>query len=265
MFRHHTFATLFAFFGLLPLSAISAPYDSEANREAIVSQRNKKFFKSDKARQYISFGGIYSSDYNSKSYNLNSRYLYQGKDFIHEINFEQQTKYADSGSGSNKQYYVKNSEMYDLMLASKMRIGDSKNYGVLFHRSNYDEYSKYYYDCHSAVGIGRMFFKEAIELDISLGYQDIKNYGYKVDVISSIRSNIKLTDKITLIQRGYVFIDHESMDNGLKTSLTYRIDDRLSFEIRHNFEQRRYEDDLHNIVVNRDNRSLTVGLIFDLN
>jgi hypothetical protein len=257
---------IFAFaLSLLVTSAFAKPYDSEANREAIVSQRNKRFFKASSSKEYFSIGGIYSSDYNSKKYSLNSRYLYQSFAAIHELNFEHETNYADKGSGANKEFYVKDSELYDLTLASKLRIADSRNYGVFFHRSIYDQYSDYYYDNRTALGVGRMFFNEKIELDFSLGYQDIKNYGYKVDFISSIRSNIKITKNITLTQRGYIFLDHETMDNGLKTSLVYRLDDKMSFEIRNNFEQRRYEDNQNHTVVNRANRSITIGLIFDLN
>jgi len=261
---HHITLAFAALVLLITFPAFAEPYDSESNRKAVVSPRSKKFFKSAYPKQYFSIGGIYSSDYNSKEYQLNSRYLYQSSDAIHEINFEHQTNYTDKGSGSSKQYYVKNSELYDLTLASKLRISDSRNYSVFFHRSIYDQYSKYYYDCHTAVGLGRMFFNEKIELDFSLGYQDIKNYGYKVDFISSIRSNFKITKNITFTQRGYIFLDHESMDNGLKTSLVYRIGENLSFEIRNNFEQRRYEDSKQK-TQNYVNRSITLGLIFDLN
>ncbi len=245
-------------------SALSDPYDSRTNREAIISQRAKRFFKANSSRQYISANGNYSSDYNSKTYNLNSRYLYQSNNSIHEINFEHETNYADKGSGSSKKYYVKDSELYDLSAASKLRISDSRNYAVLFHRSIYDEYSSYLYDSRNAVGLGRMFFNEKLELDFSLGYQDIKTYGYKVDFITSIRSNFKITKNLTLTQRGYIFLDHESMDNELKTSLIYRIANDLSFEIRNNFEQRRYESS-NNTTKNYVSRSVTVGLIFDLN
>lgn len=208
-------------------------------------------------------GGIYSSDYNSKKYQFNSRYLYQSNYAIHEANFEHETEYSDQGSGSKKQYYVKSTELYDLTLASKLRLGDTRNYGVFFHRTIHDRFSDYYNDSRTALGLGRMFFNEKIEFDISLGYQDVKNYGYKAEVISSIRSNIKLTERLTFQQRGFIFLDNESMDNSLRNSLVYRIGDRLSFEIRNNFDQRRYEN--KNSTTNRVSRSITLGLIFDLN
>ncbi len=266
MYRHH-FVLLFLF---LPTISLQIPkealaIESRSNREDVVSPRAKRFYKTNSARQYLSFSGSYSSDYNSKTYQLTSRYLYQSQNFIHEINFKNENDYADSGSGSKKRYKIKNSELYDLSIASKARIGDSKNYGVFFHRTIYDDFSKYYYDLHTAVGLGRMLLKERVELDLSLGYHDIKTYGNEVDVIASIRTNFKIGKNITLIQRGYWFFDHESIDNELKTSLVYRLSDKMSFELRHNFEKRRYEEDNLYKVNNQVTQSMTVGLIFDLN
>jgi hypothetical protein len=239
--------------------------ESKSNREALVSPRSKKFYKSNSSRKYLSFGGNHTSDYNSKSYELNSRYLYQSQNFIHEINFQNENKYSDSGSGANKKYQIKTSELYDFSIASKARIKSSQNYAVFFHRTIYDDLSKYYYDLHTALGLGRMFFKERVELDLSFGYQDVKTYGNKVDFIPSIRTNFKITQNLTLIQRGYLFIDHQSADNQLKNSLVYRLNEKMSLELRHNFEQRRYKQDNKKLITNQINRSTTFGLVFDLN
>lgn len=264
MQTHRLSAFLFISFVALQSPTEAFAVESRSDREAVVAPRTKKFYKSNSAKKYFSIGGSYISDYNSKEYQLTSRYLYQSHDFIHEINFQHESNYADTGSGKTKKYNVKKSELYDLMLSSKARLFNSQNYGVFFHRTMYDDLSKYYYDTRTAAGLGRMLFKEKIELDVSLGYHDIKNYGYEVDVITSIRTNFKLTDHITLIQRGYWFFDHESIDNQLKTSFVYRLSDKMSFELRHNFEKRRYEDD-NRTVTNQVSRSVTVGLIFDLN
>lgn len=239
--------------------------ESESQREAVVSPRAKRFYKSNSAKQYLSFGGSYVSDYNSKNYQLNSRYLYQSNNFIHEINFQNENNYADSGSGKSKKYDVKKSELYDFSLSSKARIVDTENYGVFYHRTIYDDLSKYYRDVRTAAGLGRMFFQEKLELDVSLGYHDVKAYGYEVDVITSMRANFKINEHLTFVQRGYWYFDHESIDNELKTSLVYRLSDKMSFEVRHNFEKRRYEEDDKRVVTNFVNRSITFGLIFDLN
>jgi len=263
--RHHAFTIFFLSFISLQFLQEAFAVDSEANREAVVSPRSKRFYKTSGSKKYLSFGGNYSSDYNSKSYDLTARYLYQSSNYIHEINFQNENKYGDSGSAKNKRYDVKKSELYDFSLSSKARIKDSENYGVLFHRTMYNDLSKFYYDLHTAIGLGRMFFKEKLEFDISLGYHDIKNYGHKIDIIPSIRTNFRITKNLTLTQRGYWFFDHESMDNELKSSLVYRISDRMSLELRHAFEKRRYEEDDKHVATNLVNRSVTVGLVFDLN
>jgi hypothetical protein len=238
--------------------------DSETDREKLYSFRNKRFFPTPLPKQTVSFGGSYISDYNSKQYEMVSRYNYQSSTAINELYFKHEAIYADSGSGANAKSYVKKSELYDFSFSSKVLIADSKNYSVFFHRTIYDDLSKYYYDIHTAGGLGRIFFNGRLELDVSLGYQDVKAYGHKLDVIPSIRTNFKLSKNLTLVQRGYLFVDSESMDSELKTSLTYRVNERLSFELRHSFEQRRYEEDDENKTTNLVNRSVTVSLVFDL-
>jgi hypothetical protein len=262
----HRTKTLPLLAALCFLQSVSLAFavDSEANREDLVAPRSKKLYRSNSVRKYLSLGGSHTSDYNSKYSQLNAKYFYQSQNFINEVNFKNENKYSDSGSSSNRRYDVKTSELYDLSLSSKMRLGDSENYGVAFHRTMYDDLSKYYLDTHTALGVGRMFFNDKIELDLSVGYHDIKTYGHKIDFIPSIRTNFKITKNLTLIQRGYWFIDHESMDNELKSSLVYRMRERLSLELRHNFEQRRYEDDHNRVVTNQINRSTTIGLVFDL-
>ena len=239
--------------------------EREAQREAIVTPRSKRFYPRVQSKQYISFGGIYSSDYNSKQYELNSRYLYQSNKMVNEMNFDHETRYADSGSGSKKRYGVKDRELFDLALSSKVKIGETNNYLVGYHRSIYDEFSDYTYDTRTAGGVGRAFFDGAFELDASLGYREVKSEGEKMDFITSWRSNFKITEKLTFIQRAYLFLDNESMDNQFRTSLLYRIGERLSLELRHNFEQRRYEDNTKSDVENFVNRSVTIGITFDLN
>ena len=102
---------IFSFLFFLFFSFSAFALEKEAQREAIVTPRSKRFYPTPKARQYVSFGGIYSSDYNSKEYQLNSRYLYQSNKMVNEMNFDHEVKYADSGSGSNKKYGIKDEEI----------------------------------------------------------------------------------------------------------------------------------------------------------
>ena len=256
------FSLCFALYCLFSSTAFGV--DSESSREDVVSPRSKKLYKTDNVRSYISLGAGQTSDYNSKNNQFNARYFYQSQNFINEINSLSETKYSDRGSGKNKKYNVKTSELYDASFSTKIRISDSQNYAVGYHRTIYDDMSKYYYDLHTAAGIGRMFFNGKIELDCSAGYHDVKNYGHEINLVPSIRTNLKLTKNLTFLQRGYWFIDHESTDNELKTSLVYRLKKTMSLEFRHTFEQRRYENDNRD-VTNQISRAFTIGMVFDLN
>jgi len=243
----------------------SVAIESEANREEIVTARSKRFYRGKKSRKYIAFGGVYSSDYNSKDFDVTTRYLHQTQQYINELNFRNENKYADKGSGENKQYRVKKAESYDLVVSSKRRFSkESKYYTTLFHRTLYDDMSAYYYDIYNGVGFGKMIFNDKTELDISAGYRNTKYSGNSLSFIPSIRTNFRLSKHLKLIQKGYLFINHESTDNGIKTRLSYRLNHKLSIELRHNFEQRRYEDDRNRKVTNLINRSITFGIIFDL-
>ncbi|MBU6140924.1 MAG: hypothetical protein KGP29_05175 [Proteobacteria bacterium] len=263
MRSHHLTKTLLLALFLFSNSALAV--ETESQREAIVAPRAKRFYKSNRARQYLSFGGNYTSDYNSKQYELTSRYLYQSDKSIHEGNFKQETNYADSGSGSNKKYEVRKSELYDISLSSKRIIGESKNYGVIYHRTIHDRFEQYPHDTRSAIGIGRIFLNERLEWDVSLGYHDVRHYDSEADLITSWRANFKLSDKLTFVQRAYLFFDQKSTDSDFKSSLVYRIGEKVSFELRHSFERRKYLEDGETEAVNQVSRSFTIGLIFDLN
>ena len=247
---------------LTPFKSFAA--GTESHREAIVTARSKNFYKGNKNRKYLTLGGKYSSDYNSKENEFNTRYLYQSYRFINELDFENESKYADSGSGTDRKT-VKKSEFYDLSLSSKARIKNGNNYVILFHRTMYDDLSKYYYDLHTAAGLGKMFFNEGFHLDLSVGYHDVKNFGHNINFIPSFRTKFNISKNLRFTQRGYWFLDHESMDNGIRSRLSYRINKQVSLELRHNFEQRRYENDGDNASENFINRSITLGLTFRLN
>ena len=242
----------------------SLAIESRSTREAIVSPRTKKFYKGSRAKQYLSLTGNYSSDNNSRNYQATSRYLYQSANFIHEFNFDHEVKYADVGSGKKKQFDIKTSELYDTTFASKARILASNFYGVLYHRTIYDDMSSFYYDNRTATGFGYIFFKDKLEVDLSTSNHVMKNLGSEIDYILSTRLNYKFWENFTLNQRSYFFIDRYSLDNEFKTSLIYRLNQKLSFEIRHNFENRRYRDAPHKPLINNVSRSINVGFVFDL-
>ena len=251
---------LFLFLFLLFAPNPALGLDSESDREKIVTAKSRKFYRSSRAIQSLLLSGNKDSDYNSKSYQLDCRYYYQSDKQMHEINFFQKTSY----SSSTKTDLEKKNELYDAMVSNKFMIGESKNYGVLYNRVNYDELSSYYYDLRTAAGFGRIFFEDKIELDASIGYLDIKNSGSKTFLLPSIRLNFPITRNLTFTQRAYWFIDYESMDDEIKTTLKYRINNRVSLALNHILEQRKYTDAKTNGATNQTRRYVSVGFVFDL-
>jgi len=255
---------LLVIFQVIFISKIYAQQEARSDREALISSQGKKFFQSNRSRQYLSFGGSYGSDYNSKSYQIYSRYVLQNENFTHELNALHQVDYADTGSGKTKKYQVKKSELYDLMLSSKARIFRSNNYGVFYHRSIYDKFSNFFYDQRTALGLGRMFLNQKLELDFSLAYRDVKVRSYEVNYLSSLRLNHKFNNKFSLMQRSYIFFGNDLLDQEHRTSLVYRLNNQASIEIRHSFEKRRYVDLAKKNSVNQIARGISFGVIFDL-
>lgn len=253
---------LFYFSFLLFISDSALALDSESDREKIVSAKSRNFYKSSRIIQSILLSGNKDSDYNSKSYQIDSRYYYQSERQMHEVNFFQKTSYSSSSSTGEK--LTRKSELYDAMVSNKFMLGDSKNYAAIYSRVNYDELSSYYYDLRTAGGFGRSFFDDKIELDASLGYMDIKNSGSKTFLLPSIRMNFPITRNLTFTQRAYWFVDYESMDDEIKTTLKYRINNRVSLALNHIIEQRKYDNVSKNMEVNQTRRYISVGFVFDL-
>lgn len=248
----------------LPLSSAFA-IDNIANRKRIASSKSKKFYQNGQSSRTLLLAGDYDSDENSKQYQLDARYFFQSYRQMHEVDFLHQTQYANLGTTPGRAYLVKKSDQYDVEISSKIRLKQTNNYLALYSRSDYDELSKYYYDLRNAVGVGRIFFNDKLELDGSIGYRNVKAYGNGVFFVPSMRLNIRFSPKFTLIHRGYVFIDHEGFDDEFKTSLRYKLSKTVSFEVNHTFDQRRYEDDANSREVIQIHRFFSMGLVFDLN
>ena len=63
---------------------------------------------------------------------------------------------------------LKEEELYDFEGSSRMILHKSSNYLNLYNRVQYDEWSKFYYDVASAIGIGRLFFDNNLDFDCSV-------------------------------------------------------------------------------------------------
>lgn len=258
-YSHLLFFFLFTLFA--SFANFSFASDTEADREKLVSAKSRKFLRSDKAKQYVIISGNRDSDHNSRSQEIDLRYLYQSKQSLHEINYLQENRYTNKGTTVGNTYLEKDRERYDILISNKFRIlKDSQNYLAVYNRVDYDDLSSYYYDFRSAVGFGRSFFSDKIELDASYGYLNIKNSGSKTFLLPSIRINIPITKKITFTQRAFWFIDYESMDNEIRSTLQYRIAKNYSLTLNHIFEQRKYDDLDDRVQVNQTRKYTSIGL-----
>ena len=198
--------------------------------------RKGQFRSGQKATQYTSFGGNYSSHQNSKEYKISGSYQYADNKFIHEIDLLYDTRYA----GTTSHEVEKNLELYDGELSSKILISNSSNYFNYYSRSKYDEFSNYYYDLTNAVGWGRMFFDGIVEADINVGYNEIKNFNSQIVFNPNIKASFWLTDKLKISTKAYIFQVQDSYYEELKTRLTYKISDDLSLEFYHNYDKKRF-------------------------
>lgn len=236
--------------------------DSESDREKIFSSFSRKLYQTKTSRTSILVSGNYDSDYNSKEIRSDIRAYYKSSTQSHEINFINEVNYSNLGTTIGKTYRVKRSELYDTIIASKFKLFETKNYIVAFGRLNYNDMSNYYYDHRQALGVGKSFYKDNLEFDLSIGQMDIKNTGYKIFIMPTYRINVDLSKKVTFTQRGYIFFDHESMDNDLRTTLKYKLSKKTSMALNHTFEQRQYDNNAKNQAdrINRTRRYISIGL-----
>lgn len=237
--------------------------DNDAqDRARVVAPRNDRFYKNGNIRQYVNFGGEYESDENSKQYVLSAGHFYRSSRLINEIDFLKQTDYAQKAT--NKYELRRSSDLYDFQISSKAVILDTQNYLVFYNRSKYDQLSTYYYDITTAAGIGRMFFKDRLEVDIGIGHSDVKNYDQKVTIIPSFRTEFDITEKLHFIQRGYMFFSDEVCDYQSKTRLQYLISKSLYLQVTHDYDKRRYSNEKKHEVVNQNHRRILFGFRYDL-
>lgn len=255
------FTGLFLLINILFINK-SRAIETKTNREKIASIRSRAFYKNNIAKNYLSATGNYSSDYNSTTYKINFLHSYHSWKYIHDLNFLYRHEYADMGSGKNKKFKEEKSKLYDIYFANKYRFDGYGNYILIYNRLIYDELSSYYYDRRTAIGVGRIMLDEKLEFDTSISYRQVKELDNGIDFVITSRFNNKFSEKINLVSRTYWFIDRSSLDNIIKTSLFYTLNNNLSFEIRHEFERRRYrENGQFNNQVRKD---VFFGMVFFL-
>ena len=203
---------------------------------AFADARKSKFFDRQKASEYISLGGMYSSDKNSKEYRVSGTYEYIDNHFIHQIDLLSQTRYSRSYNNG----LIKNRELYDGEISNKILIGQSSNYFNYYNRSKYDKLSNYYHDLTNAIGWGRIFFGGVLEADVNVGYNEIKNFESQIIINPNLKATFWLTDKVKFTTKAYLFRVRNGYYEELKSRISYKINNDLSLELHHNFDQKSF-------------------------
>lgn len=218
-------------------SAYSATADSRTDRSRVATSKAKKASKNKKIYRSLTVAGSYNSDYNSKNYRLLLRGYYQDFGKIFQLDFSHYSNWQDTGTGKKKVFLAKTSELYDLQLISKLRIGDSKYYLAGYERVNYDDLSNYYYDHRQALGMGIFLDKDQIELDLSFGRYQIKDTKTDDFIVPSLRMNYKISKKIRVSTRNYLFLNHNSFDFQNRSSVKYYLTKNFALELIYNFDK----------------------------
>ena len=207
-----------------------------APEEVFADSRREPLRRNNRSRQFISFGGNYKSDQNSKQYDIAADYQYKNHNSIYEIDLRNRTTYSET----TKVQMYKTEELYDAEISSKHLLGKSNNYLNFYNRSKYDEFSSYYYDIRTALGPGRMMFDGKMETDINIGWNDIKNGNSEIIINPTVRINFDITENIKFIQKGYLIKGETTQDDQLKTQISYRLNDQTRIELYHNYDKSRY-------------------------
>ena len=236
--------------------------NDQTDRSRVVAPRNDRFNRNSSVRKYINFSGEYESDENSKQYVISTGHFYRSNKWINETDFLYQKDYSQKAAN---QYELKpSSELYDFQMSSKAIIPDTQDYMVFYNRSKYNALSTYYYDITNAVGVGRMFFDDLIEIDVAIGHNEVKDYDEKTTLIPSFRAEFDIWEKLHFIQRGYMFFSDEASDYQMRTRLQYPIGRQLYLQVSYDTDKRTYANQAKHEKVNEVHRRVVFGFRYDL-
>ncbi len=230
-------------------------------------------YKSSAIREFIAFGGYYSSGSISKDLQISGEYLYKSNKFSHDISLLRQLKQKAPGSNSE------NKNLYDFEIVSKITIPASQNYLLLYNRTKHDDEANYLLDINSAIGIGRKLFNDIWEADIALGYDHIEKFGYQTTINFGSDLAFNLNKKIAFGQRTFFFVNihgknqpnsQTSIQNfgfDSKTRISYELKPGIHAELIHELERKRYDSlakDTNLIQSTKYDQKYTLHLKFDL-
>lgn len=210
--------------------------------DAYSDVRKDRFSKRADVRQFIAFGGNYQSDQNSREYEISAKYEYKSDRFMNEFNFLRNVTKAETKTIPMR----KTKDLYDSELSGKVLISSSDYYFSYYNRSKYDDFSIYGHDVVTTAGFGKLFLNQKVELGLNLGWNDVKYYDSDIVINPTLQLNLDLTDRIRLVTRGFIYkrgVNFDGIKNyseQLRSSLSFKLDKNLYFEMVHYYDKNRY-------------------------
>ncbi len=291
--NHHTFfgsntkPLIFAASLILSLTSFIANSiaddDSLTDRNRVVGRRIGKFFSKDLTRHFIYLSAEYDSDEDSKQQIVKIDHYFKNNILISDVELSLETLYEEQRSKNKKdkkKYLLKERDLYKIISSQKVLLPIKSLYGVFFNETRHDDESDISYrDIVTATGVGKSFFNRNLEIDISCGlatgknitdttYQSArKNYKRSV-IIYSMRSELKLSKKFRLINRGYMYDSGNIKSYYLNSRLQYKISKNFYLQISHLFDKREFElynkrNNYHMRSVNEIRRQTLLGIRYD--
>ena len=146
--------------------------DSLFDRNRHACRRNTKFyFKKDLVRHLVGLNAEYDSDEDSKQKLLKLDHYYKSNRFVSDTELVLDTIYEiqrQKNSSSKSKYLIKERDLYRFITSQKLLLFNTNNYVIFFNETRHDNESDYAYrDIVSSAGIGRTFFNQMFEFDIS--------------------------------------------------------------------------------------------------
>lgn len=244
------------------------------SKQAMADVRDDALYKTPRVRQFIALGGYYKSNNAGKDRESSFVYGYKSDKHIFEIEGLNEVWWRQTSSKG----WHKSRELYDVEASAKTLIKDTKNYLLLYHRTKYDDLSTYYYDISSAVGLGRRFFNEKLDLDVSLGYGDVKVSGYRYTLNVGSRFEHNINKKWRFRQKLSFYSDLNALNETIgsqqlitdnfdvESAIIYRIEKNLSIEFFHSYEKDTYRKTTSKVLrtLTQSDRRYTIRLKIEL-
>ena len=189
---------------------------------------NSSFYNSKHSKQYLTFGGRYKKEHQNRDEDFSIDYIYKSYDKIFEFEFNYDGNYRYK---SKEDEVIKTKSEHEAEFSAKLRLFDSKNYFIYFHRTSYDDLAKFYYNINNLAGFGRFLFNERMAIDFAAGSSYTKHLGTDYIYRSSFSHKIDLNDNITFSQKFIFSQSFETSSTKARVEEDNQLRNQLSFKI----------------------------------